>query len=699
MKRLVLLLSLVVMVNCSTHLPVCAKKDNILEGISKLLPFMIGNHKIGQLFSEGLEKQYGLANDPEGQMRIQGVSQKLLSAIETEQEYDFAILDSNIFNACSIYGGHIRVFSGLLKDTQNSDNELAAILAHEIAHNELGHNREAVKNFKIAYALDLMKISEKTPKLLIAGANAVLAKKSREHERAADAQALEWLNEAGYPITGAIAVFRRIEAEHRLEQKRSGGSALSQRFNQIFSTHPEPITRAEMAEDYLFMKKYGRTFKDILGTFDNSLINDLPIIVAHPQLWDIPMAMTDRITGVGVFNSAISKIRWQKDIDFYLDILRQGQMICVTADNDFHAMPTAILSVDFTFIDTTELNKKGLINAIKACRTYASTMGIQIADANFEIGINYPKVQKISWQFSLCLPPQVAIAPKIKVFRNGQEVAELEKTNFFLERQPVYQFTDENLVPGKYWYVLYIPSQLITSPITCEVTNNPEDPIDFPSASFWHRGIIHCHSLYSDGKSSLVDLWISRGDSEFIFMTDHAEVFGVNGKNYTEYVEECEDISPLLIPGVEYSLSGGKNRHLLVLGLEDNLLDLNQSEKAFFNQQIPQKLLIFEGPVHLGDDEKGSEIEEDAVFEYGPTNATLKLKVKGSPYKDPIIWINRHEIGRIVTSDDKWHWYEFKIKKEWLNNGTNLFHIESFIPDRFQTFDDCEVRDVWILKN
>ena len=478
MKRLVLLLGLVIMANCFVHLPVCAKKDNILEGISKLLPFMIGNHKIGQLFSEGLEKQYGLANDPEGQMRIQGVSQKLLSAIETEQEYDFAILDSNIFNACSIYGGHIRVFSGLLKDTQNSDNELAAILAHEIAHNELGHNREAVKNFKIAYALDLMKISEKTPKLLIAGANAVLAKKSREHERAADAQALEWLDEAGYPITGAIAVFRRIEAEHRLEQKRSGGSALDQRFNQIFSTHPEPASRVDMAEDYLFIKKYGRTFKEVLGTFDNPLTNNLPIIVAHSSQWKPSLMTPEKISGIGFFNTNIPPINWKKDFNLYLDILSQEHMICVTADNDFHFSPTTNLNLNFTYIDTPDLSKEGLIEAIKEGRTYASSQDIKIESANFEIGRDYQKVQKVSWQFTLDLPLNNVLAPKIKVFRNGQEVAELKKTNPKLERKPVYKFED-NVDPGLYWYVLYIPKQLITSPITYEVTDNPEYPTDF----------------------------------------------------------------------------------------------------------------------------------------------------------------------------------------------------------------------------
>ncbi len=231
--------------------------DKVLTGISKFIPLFISNDKIGKLFSDGLEKQYGLAhtNDPKDLMRVQTIGQKLLAKIKTKQTYDFAVLDSAIFNACSIYGGHIRVFKGLLTDTQNSNSELAAVLAHEIAHNELGHNKEAVKQFKIAYALDLTHISEKMPTLLLAGANAVLAKRSRQHEKAADQQALEWMTKAGFSPKGAIAVYRRIEAEHNLEKKHSGQNELEQRFAQIFSTHPEPASRCEMAEDELFTQK------------------------------------------------------------------------------------------------------------------------------------------------------------------------------------------------------------------------------------------------------------------------------------------------------------------------------------------------------------------------------------------------------------------------------------------------------------
>ena len=154
-----------------------------------------------------------------------------------------------------------------------------------------------------------------------------------------------------------------------------------------------------------------------------------------------------------------------------------------------------------------------------------------------------------------------------------------------------------------------------------------------------------------------------------------------------------------MIPGVEYPLRDkNDSNHILILGLYCYQNYLTMNEEAFFNgEKTPcGKTLIAKGPFHLGDDFAGSEIESDALFNYGKANATLKLRIKGSPFKDPILWVNRCEIGRVVTTDNKWHWFEFQVPASILREGKNLFHIESYIPNRWNTFDDCEVADVWI---
>jgi len=115
----------------------------------------------------------------------------------------------------------------------------------------------------------------------------------------------------------------------------------------------------------------------------------------------------------------------------------------------------------------------------------------------------------------------------------------------------------------------------------------------------WYKGIIHCHSTYSDGSVSLDEIWQegSRLGLDFIFMTDHVDCFGEdvdhsiganfifpefhspvahrhpNPNYYDTYVYHCQELSPkgrpLIIPGIEFPCSDYKlSRHMLLLGLD-----------------------------------------------------------------------------------------------------------------------------------
>lgn len=66
--------------------------------------------------------------------------------------YHVAILDSDEINAFASSGGHILVTRGLLKCT-NSEDALAAVLAHEISHIHLQHGIKAIKSNRVTNAL------------------------------------------------------------------------------------------------------------------------------------------------------------------------------------------------------------------------------------------------------------------------------------------------------------------------------------------------------------------------------------------------------------------------------------------------------------------------------------------------------------------------------------------------------------------
>ena len=83
------------------------------------------------------------------------------------------------------------------------------------------------------------------------------------------------------------------------------------------------------------------------------------------------------------------------------------------------------------------------------------------------------------------------------------------------------------------------------------------------------KGILHVHSVYSDGEESLerlVDLFKSLG-MDFVAVSDHAEVF--DEARMQQYVRLCESLSSdkfLVIPGLEFALHGG-GTHILGYGI------------------------------------------------------------------------------------------------------------------------------------
>jgi len=715
MKRLfaiTLLISAMVLVGGrSANTDILKDLKDLANKIGKVAPLVMKDDAIGLLFAQGVEKQYSLDQNPERNTKVQQLGSKILSSNKLDGKYDFAVLASRDFNACSIYGGHVRVNEGLLTDTQNNDAEAAFVIAHEIAHNELGHNKEAVKNFKIAKAIELTSVTKNMPKLLILGANAALAKRSRANESAADLQGIKYMAKAGYKITGAIAMARRIEAEHTIAQKQAGSQGIAaQRFNAIFDTHPEPAKRAAMAEDELFLQKYGSTFKQMAGDSTSEIGNwgDSAIIVAHPSLWTSPLEITDKdkVCGVGIFNPSPLSDE-EQDVQYFLDLGKRRfeggkNLPAVTCDNDSHNISGLETRGRFTFIEGDYADPVALIQSLKSGKTWASKNGAEIQTMNFPIGRDYPKVNYPHFTFKLVLKNIPLIFPEVIVYRDG-EYLDAFGAESCGNYEAKYTINDKEAEEGKHWYILRVKNQLITSPITLDVTKNSQDTIDPGGSSHWQKGIIHFHSYYSDGNASLKSIWeaaCKRGVG-FICMTDHADCFGENVQHktkvpphfhkspnpYKDFVSGCGYMSKAMMPGFEFTLTGGKNRHLLILNQQqDPLNTLNQ-------------VCIIRDQFHLGDDISQTEMEKDALFGFGKTAATLKMWIKGSPFKDPIIWINRHEVGRVITTDNQWHLFTFQVPADYLNNGQNLYHMESFIPDRWHTFDDCEVKDIWIVKN
>ncbi len=152
--------------------------------------------------------------------------------------YQFAVLDTDEVNAFACPGGTILVTRGMVTKARNEE-ELAAVLAHEIAHVHLKHGLAAVQKSNQAAALKY---------LGSAGAQAALKDQelkelagvfdstigdivglfekgySRDAEREADQSGARFLAAAGYEPSALETVLARMVQE-------SGGGGL-------FATHP-----------------------------------------------------------------------------------------------------------------------------------------------------------------------------------------------------------------------------------------------------------------------------------------------------------------------------------------------------------------------------------------------------------------------------------------------------------------------------
>ncbi len=130
------------------------------------------------------------------------------------------LIDSPIVNATCAPGGRITFYTGIINKLNLTDNEIAAIMGHEIAHAVREHGRE-----QVSQALAQNIISNVA--LAAAGAGSaqsidaanqimqyvLVLPNSRQNEREADAIGLELAARGGYDPRAAITLWQKMSKE------------------------------------------------------------------------------------------------------------------------------------------------------------------------------------------------------------------------------------------------------------------------------------------------------------------------------------------------------------------------------------------------------------------------------------------------------------------------------------------------------
>lgn len=197
------------------------------------------------------------ADDPQV-VRLRGVAQRIIPFTSrwnnqaSEWKWQVNLLNSEQVNAFCMPGGRIAFFTGIVQQLKLTDDEMAAVMGHEVAHALREHGREraakatatGVASRVIGFGLSAWLGVD--PRITDTAASTVgqlvVLKFSRDEEREADLIGLDLAARAGFDPRAGIALWRKMGAL----DKRSPV--------QLLSTHPggeERIVEMERHMDVL----------------------------------------------------------------------------------------------------------------------------------------------------------------------------------------------------------------------------------------------------------------------------------------------------------------------------------------------------------------------------------------------------------------------------------------------------------------
>ena len=205
------------------------------------------DRRLGQLFLRQVRQFAQLNKDPEITSYIQSIGYQIASHSDNpELSFTFFVVNDSAINAFAGPGGMIGMNSGVILNSGN-ESELAAVMAHEIAHvtqRHLARTFEEASKYGLAKAAALLGavvIAIANPEAgaaAIAGVTGLSAQNqinfTRANEEEADRVGMQTLVRAGYDPRGMPAFFEKLQQISRFSQSAAP---------EFLRTHPLTTTR------------------------------------------------------------------------------------------------------------------------------------------------------------------------------------------------------------------------------------------------------------------------------------------------------------------------------------------------------------------------------------------------------------------------------------------------------------------------
>ena len=241
MKHLILSLIIIFLANCSVN-PVTGKQDFVMISENQEI-------QMGREYNAQILKQSPRYQDQNLQEYVQSIGESLASKSHRPNLiYRFTVIDSPDINAFALPGGYIFINRGLMAYL-SSEEELAAVLGHEIGHVTARHS---VRQYSQSQLMGILSTAVEINAGRTAGnianlaSGALLSGYGRDMELEADDLGAQYIFQEGYSPQGmfeVLSVLKDQEIYSKKVAKERGQEPRS--YHGVFASHPSNDLRLQ----------------------------------------------------------------------------------------------------------------------------------------------------------------------------------------------------------------------------------------------------------------------------------------------------------------------------------------------------------------------------------------------------------------------------------------------------------------------
>lgn len=198
--------------------------------------------RTGNQLASGYVDQNPDAASIQEERYVQQVGTRVAANAKRRLPYQFHYIgDAGFVNAFAVPGGHVFIGKGLIA-LMDSEDELAAVLGHEIEHIDHYHCAERTQQEEILRKVPLGELAALPIEVFEAGY-------TKDQELEADREGTRLAVQAGYSASGAIRMFEtldKLQQQYQLRAANPGEEAAQvalQGLEGYFRSHPLPSER------------------------------------------------------------------------------------------------------------------------------------------------------------------------------------------------------------------------------------------------------------------------------------------------------------------------------------------------------------------------------------------------------------------------------------------------------------------------